>query len=317
MVLPDRYSLENLLRAVRNPSLFGSEVRRLGYRGAIAVDKRYYSFTREAPTDVYDEDWDVLVILDGCRFDTFVELHGFEGTLESRRSPGSASWEFLSENFGGRECHDTVYVTANPHWYKLDRSTFHAVVDLLDSEWDEELMTVRPESVVRRTLEAAEQYPNKRFVVHFMQPHFPFIGPRGQSIRQKGLTVHLDEDSSDDPNVWVATRKNQVEIEAVREAYRENLRIVLEAVDDLLDGLAGRTVVTSDHGNLLGERLRPIPVRGFGHPPGLYAPELVNVPWHVIPAESRREITADPPREYDDDPDSETVSERLRALGYA
>jgi hypothetical protein len=61
-------------------------------------------------------------------------------------------------------------------------------------------------------------------------------------------------------------------------AYKENLRHVLKNVEDLLEIINGKTVITSDHGNLIGDRLSPIPVRGYGHPSGLRAPELVKDP---------------------------------------
>jgi len=66
---------------------------------------------------------------------------------------------------------------------------------------------------------------------------------------------------------------------------------------------------------MLGERLFPVPVRGYGHPSSTYVPELVKVPWHIINAEHRRTITTDPPVEPDS-PDQDLVTERLRSLGY-
>ena len=56
----------------------------------------------------------------------------------------------------------------------------------------------------------------------------------------------------------------------------------------LIESLDGKTVVTSDHGNLFGRRLWPIPLQKYGHPPGLRFPELIEVPWHETPFENRR-----------------------------
>jgi len=41
----------------------------------------------------------------------------------------------------------------------------------------------------------------------------------------------------------------------VWEAYNENLDIVLTEIEALLDELDGKSVITADHGNLVGERL--------------------------------------------------------------
>lgn len=101
-------------------------------------------------------------------------------------------------------------------------------------------------------------------------------------------------------------------------AYRENLEAVLPAVERLLSELDGRTVVTADHGQLFGERLFSIPIRKYGHPPGLYPEELVKVPWHVFDEGPRREIVSEerPGKSSRDTEDEELARERLRDLGY-
>jgi len=85
---------------------------------------------------------------------------------------------------------------------------------------------------------------------------------------------------------------------------------------ELLDELDGKSVVTSDHGNLFGERLWPIPIRRYGHPRGLRHPALIDVPWHEVPFETRREITADPPRSTEPVA-GDLIQRRLEDLGYA
>jgi hypothetical protein len=75
------------------------------------------------------------------------------------------------------------------------------------------------------------------------------------------------------------------------------------------------TVVTSDHGNMVGERTGPLPVRAFGHLRGLRAPELNDVPWLELPYEQRRKVTSDPPLEQVQ-MDSEVLKDRLESLGY-
>jgi hypothetical protein len=46
-----------------------------------------------------------------------------------------------------------------------------------------------------------------------------------------------------------------IDDEDIQKAYIENLSINLEFVKELADELNGRTVITSDHAQLLGERI--------------------------------------------------------------
>ncbi|WP_226007601.1 hypothetical protein [Natrinema salinisoli] len=268
-------------------------------------------------TNVIDEDWDNILILDACRYDMFADRVSFDGRLESRISLGSSSEEFLERNFHSKTCHDTVYVNANPFIPRLDldQGTFHAVVDCL-SEWDHELQTVRPDTVANAARDAASKFPSKRLIIHFMQPHTPFIGELGRNMAGGGWT--MDHDVKEEPGIWAQLRDGtaDVDLETVWEAYTENLDVVLAEVTDLLETLDGKSVITADHGNLVGERLSPIPSRRkYGHPYGVHAEELVKVPWFVVDGDTRREVRPEPPVDQES-VSEETVDERLEALGY-
>lgn len=261
--------------------------------------------------DVMSEDWDTLILLDACRYDMFADVASLDGRLESRISRGSTSEEFLDQNFGNGTYHDTVYVNANGYIPELgfdQDGTFHTVVNVLE-QWDDDLETVRPEAVASATREAHKDYPNKRIIVHFMQPHIPFITEAGRAFQER-----LGRRS-----VWSALRQGRagVDLDQVWELYNDNLHLVLAHVDRLLDEISGKVVISADHGNLVGERQGPIPTRRmYGHPWGVYAPELVKVPWFVIGSQERREIRCDPPQTTEAMSD-ELIQDRLRALGYA
>jgi len=269
-------------------------------------------------THVMDENWDNLILLDACRYDMFADQVGTNGELESRTSLGSTSEEFLERNFGGETFHDTVYVNTNPYVPRvgLDEGTFHAVIDLLD-EWDPELQTVHPQTVVDVAREAHAEFPNKRIIVHFMQPHVPFIGETGRQITAKGWGSDQSEEGLSGQTIWQQLREGSFTNESlVWKAYRENLDIVLSHVDDLIENLSGKTVISSDHGNLVGEKLYPVMSKQrYGHFYGIYTPELVKVPWFVVDNGSSREIRSDPPVEQDSTAES-VVDDRLQALGY-
>ena len=308
-MIPKRYRLENLYKVFRNPRAILGEFSKIGIRANII----YYQNEEMGGINVVDQDWDNLIIVDGCRFDTFQEVNHIQGELKSYRSLGSESWEFMQNNFVGRELHDTVLVTANPHTTKIPPKTFHSVENLVETSWDPALRTVPPEAVSKAASEAIDKYPNKRLIVHYMQPHYPFIGEIGQQIAHGGFSP--DDDSDRGEHVWTKLQYGFLDESEVREAYRENLEIVLEEVEELFNSLDGKSVLTSDHGNLMGERIRPIPVKAYGHPRGLHIPELLRVPWLVRESTSRRTIQADPPIEHDQIED-EVISDRLQALGY-
>jgi hypothetical protein len=315
MNLPGRYNLSNLTKAVRDPELFFVEARRLAL-SANAAYSRYQGLKN--PCYVVEEDWDTLVILDGCRYDLFEDINTLDGLLESRTSAGSESWEFLRENFQGRQLHDTVYVTANPHAPKLDDGTFHRTVNLLKTNWDETLKTVTPGVMTDEALAIHEEYPHKRLIVHYMQPHFPFIGEKGRQITHTGVNWNVETNGQEDvPHVWSGLRDRKLNVDEnfVYEAYRENLELTLPYVRNLLDSLDGKSVVTADHGNLVGDRTGPVPAKGYGHPKGFYVPGLVTVPWLVVESSERRQIISEPPSKRDEI-DDDVIESRLKHLGY-
>lgn len=314
--IPSRYSLSKFAKAVRNPKLFIEEARRV----ALSVNAAYSRFTPpDSVCDVVAEEWDSLIVLDGCRYDLFEEVNTFENEPEYRISAGSESWEFLRENFEGRKLHDTIYVTANPHAPKLSSGTFFQTVNLLDSHWDEELRTVTPQAMTQEALKIHSEHPDKRLIIHYMQPHFPFIGEKGQQIAHSGINTGDQTDDSEGRHIWFGLRDNKLDLndEAVYEAYRENLDLTLPHVHELISGLDGLSVVTSDHGNMVGDKTGPIPVKGYGHPRGFHTTPLVKVPWLRIDSGERRVVTAEPPLESRSTKmDSETVADRLADLGY-
>lgn len=290
----------------------------------------YFDFVGPDGTAVADEDWDYLLLLDGCRYDMFAEHNTLDGRLEARTSKGSATPEFLQANFGDRRLYDTIYVTANPQYRLHLDDVFHAVVDVWREEWNTDFNTVMPEPMADAVELAAKRYPRKRILAHFMQPHYPFIGETGQSIEsQSGIGASRQKvlgdagsgksgngDGDERINVWRQYRMGHVDEQTLRQAYVENLKLVLQHVERLTRSLEGKLVVTSDHGNMIGEFAWPFPVRLYGHPPGIHAPPLVRVPWLVVESGVRRSVTQEVPSRTFDQTTDEDVTHRLEQLGY-
>lgn len=237
---------------------------------------------------VTEEDWDNLIILDACRADAFERVVDTEQFDEYRSVPslGSHSSEWTRQNFANKQFGDIVYVSANPHTSMIAGNSFHSLVEMWNTDVDENTGIVPPKAMVDATRDIFEEYPNKRLIIHFMQPHAPFIGS--------------DEDLDDispPSQFW--------------KAYDENLEFVLKYVYELLEDIPGKTVITSDHGTMRPTHLGKVLGLEW-HKPRLRNPAVSMVPWAVIENE-RREIVSG---STEDQSTSENVDERLRDLGY-
>lgn len=306
-----------------------SRVRSILLRYYEGLVYRYFAYTSPDGFDLMAEDWDNCYLLDACRYDMFADLNPFGGDLDCRISKASSTPGFLEANFGETTHYDTVYVTANPmhavdEWCDVDLDTvFHAVVDVWKEDWDADRGTVPPERTAAAVRDAAKTHPDKRLLAHFTQPHHPFIGPTGESMadlgmrgREKALNPSAGVSDNSSRKIWERLERGEVSKRRVWRAYRENLELTFPHIESLLEDVSGRTVITSDHGNLVGEFLWPFPKRGYGHPVGLAAPQLLKVPWLVIDTGSRRKVRSDPPVESQDARASDEVHDRLADLGY-
>lgn len=255
--------------------------------------------------DVMAEDWDNLLILDACRADYFEEVADMTEFDDYRQvtSQASATPEWVRKNFTGKEFGDTVYVNGNPHVSKESPAAWHRLIDVWANDFDDEAGTVMADDLAEHAKSAADDYPNKRLIVHFNQPHGPYVGD-----------IPLEFERIPGRGSGQALAEGVITEEEFRQAYRSNLEYVLPHARRLADDLPGKSVITADHGELFGKRLFPIPIRGFAHPMGLRDPDLVTVPWAVVDGDKRKQVIDDGTSESEIDCD--VADERLSALGY-
>lgn len=246
-----------------------------------------YGLIRPRPDLVIERDWDNLIVLDACRFDAFAHLNKIPGKLSKINSPGSNTPEWMVANFGDKSMEDIIYISANPFasYIKLHQifgtNPFYRVVEVWRYGWSEELETVHPFAINEATLINLKKYHEKRFIIHYMQPHFPFIGE--YRIWRKGWGPHRTRTLlAQSPmrlepsgyNVWAAFKNGVLGKSSVWKAYLSNLELVLAHVEKLLPHLYGVTCITSDHGNAFG-RFGIF----YGHRAKTPIPELIEVPW--------------------------------------
>jgi hypothetical protein len=258
--------------------------------------------------DVMAQDWDNLVVLDGCRYDLFEATASLGGVLEAARSRGSSTKQWMLNTFKGNEFPETVYVSANPQIEEHNLvENFHDCYLTYHDLWDEEMETVTPSSVAQVAREVSDKYPHKRLIIHFIQPHYPFIGDLGQQQNQGGINP-IDERKY--RTVWRQLATGDVSREWVWRAYRENLEIVLPFAESLVNDLIGKTVIMSDHGNALGEW------GVYGHPHNRHIKPLMKVPWMEFDADQRKDIVAEGTPDAAPTEDGDIVTDRLEHLGY-
>lgn len=234
-------------------------------------------------THVMHGDWDNLFVLDACRADAFEETVETKRFDEYRRaiSLGSHSSEWTRKNFQGQSFPDTVYVSANPHTTLLAGDTFHELVEVW-TEFECSPNQIDPSEMAATARETLAANPEKRLIVHFMQPH-----GTGGLVKHRGSAA--------------AT-------------YRATIPAITDIVEDLAADLGGRTAITADHGELFSSGMK----RRLGinqHKARLRYPELVTVPWAVLDGD-RRPINTGSATESGTDLDDDVVRERLRDLGY-
>lgn len=268
--------------------------------------------------NVYDHEWDLLIVLDGCRVDVLEELaseYDFLSEIDSKRSVGSQSKEWLAKTFTPdriRSISTTAYITANPftenvfvesenyrrfnpaNWDTVDPADFGEFIELWKTAWDDELDTVPPRAVTDATISVGREGNHERIIVHYMQPHEPFISRKNDIVR----------------DVWQQLREGTLDIEIAKDRYRDNLRLVLDEVELLLSNVdADSAVITSDHGNAFGEW------GIYGHPIGFQHPVVKDIPWVVTEGNDTKRHDPEPIPESTDK-SSLSPEDRLKALGY-
>jgi hypothetical protein len=278
------------------------------------------------PQDVLERDWDVLIVLDAARYDVFEDIYGeyLDGDLRKVESPGSATPEWATRTFTGT--HELTYLSANPfinslgiplnelkwgassgyEWTATDH--IDTIVDLWQERWDDDLGAITPQAVTEAALEQVESGYDGRLVVHYLQPHAPFI-QEGTGRKMKRIKAGFDDVPAtgnapeDDGSLgnrlrrWIEPKLGNselaqrlgmlVELDAgsatdiltggieatLREYYEGNMRLALAETARLVEELDGKVVVTSDHGEAFGEH------GVWEHHIETYIPELIEVPW--------------------------------------
>jgi hypothetical protein len=177
---------------------------------------------------VMQESWNHLILLDACRYDVFAQCWNRffpAGRLECGDSIGTATVEWRDRSFPN-QYPDVVYVSSNPYinsrkpalgFFAPDH--FHAIVDVWATDWDSTAGTVYPDKVTRAALRAHRDFPDKRLIVHYIQPHAPYIS-------QAGSLPGFPAPNVDNGNILVGIPDMSAETPRQRKWFRRFLPIV-------------------------------------------------------------------------------------------
>jgi len=228
---------------------------------------------------IYEGDWDILIILDACRYDIFTQLYGDVFNIKIVRSSGSCTMEWFVNTFD-KPLKNTIYVSGNPFignyenefdGKKYDpRKIFDIVDDVYLKAWriKNHVYVIDPNIIRLRFIRWFLRYRNKKIIVHFMQPHAPY--PFEPLLR----SYFVNDMTNSDFKLWDALRKNQINRVLVLRGYIRTLKWVMTYVSDIIHfAYDKKVVITSDHGECFGEN------GIYGHPCHVDYPLLRNVVW--------------------------------------
>jgi len=280
----------------------------LSYRARLWTIQRFSRFTPSSTQyeRLGDASWDILIVLDACRYDTLAELASWP--IDSCRSPASSTSEWLSQMVPAGLFDGTNVVAGNAKYanFEVECESIH---HLWDTHWDDRLGIVPPEPTLDRADELARD-ESAPVVTHVVPPHAPYIGKVGETWLPLMPEADLwqakgPEAEEDKQSAGMAMAAGAVDVDRARRAYRSSVASTWQTVASYIgewtaDGLD--VVVTADHGETFG-RLREGGL--YAHPTGCHIAPLVRVPFaRFTPGTTPETVPS-------------STEEKLQALGYA
>ena len=274
-------------------------------------NKKYYEVDGKK-IDILKEKWDFLLLLDACRFDYFKDVvREFfkDGVLKKAISPATWTIEWLNKVFGEKYYEDIIYISPHPFINSQKRvcyrqwdgdlrcfdgkKHFFKVVDVWRHETLKYVKTpIHPILVNRAFHKTYIKYPNKRYILHYIQPHRPYVtikdelNPEEYSFSTRVFNTFLSPIQT-----WELRRfLNRPPSSALEECYRKEgkkgiikvykneIRLVLERIKMLTEAISGDWLIISDHGERLTNFWRWNSLSHGGRPDK----DVIEVPWFEI-----------------------------------
>lgn len=213
--------------------------------------------------DPTKEDWQTMVILDGCRYDCFNEVNFIEGELECVSSESLDTTDWYKRYWGGSK-HDDIVLFHGIDFIEKFGGNFHNVYRM----WDYDNM-LKIDEQIEFVEDKIKDIDDKRVMIHFLQPHLPFTNYFGRKLLKEIGTS--DKGMPSDYDKVTAYGKNHG-WERIRKAYIEEIRYILYK---LIDSDIEFDTITSDHGIRIGEH-------GNIYRHGVHCDVVHYVPWFKV-----------------------------------
>jgi len=261
---------------------------------------------------IRNTDWDILIIIDACRFDYFEAFYketlGDIGVLSKVNSPAAWTVGWLKMTFENHPMMDTVLIWDHPVADRIRliqkqielgktfdvRGNFKKTYDMWDIGYDKKLGYLPPELTTNKVFEELKENKNQRVIAKYRQIHDPYLYYKGETKlpikkpRYSSLRKVLYEIISDEvmwtvrdklnfmPESWLNAIWLKYGKEGIIKGYTEDFKLMLNHAKRIIDGFPNKNiVVTADHGERLGEKGR------YSHG-GKLEKVIKEVPWLEI-----------------------------------
>lgn len=330
-----------IIKAVNNPK----GAMRYIYSKIIGKKRQYVTkFTSKYPigTNIFKANWDLLIILDSCRYDMLKEIshkYDFIKNTERRWSIGGTSPEWLAQTFNVNHIdtiRNTGYITSNPHSKTV-------IEDQLTGTYRES-----SSDIIRMQKHGGQNYsPVSEHDLALYNPVWKnqyhedeessFYDLFGDLDLVTDHAIHADRELTvprlvlhymppHRPYIINAIKENRElycyesnpfnhlrqggDKDTVLNAYSDMLNWVLDEVSTLLNNMdREKVVITADHGEAFGE------FGVYNHHAGSLHPNTRWIPWVQTTADDEKTYT--PKKHQIETENSQNVQqERLESLGY-
>lgn len=288
-------------------------------------------------TNIFDEDWDVAIILDTCRVDAIQSVadeYSFIEDIDSIWSVGGSSPEWIARTFDKNHLdliEESIYISANAYTQKIleDRSQYESdnrfnykILKHIPTVCKTDFQSIEyifkkepmgtsgeyghtrggtpPRYVTDRAIGLGRSDDFDRLVLHYFQPHSPWVS--NAIAQDRELKKHEEgfgyiTETGDNESGW--------------NAYLNDLCWVLDEVELLLENLEQeKVVITADHGDAFNE------YGVMSHKIGAVHPKIRKVPWVLTSGTDTETYEPTVEKPTDSGVESGAIDDQLEALGY-
>lgn len=230
--------------------------------------------------DYLDYDWKTLLILDAFRFDVFEKV--FDWGVDYKKANTGVNYTQLWYRKYWNDQVPVDLISSNPQPWNgksaHSKGGAEQFFNMAQVAWDDDTWVDLEHTI--------EVYKDKvrdgtRTLLHTMPPHLPWIGEKGIELMSRLDIVYDDRVKNREvgTSIYKIIEKygREGHWEEVRDCYAESAKRALDIVRDNLGVFKKPLIITSDHGELMGEVSDK-----YDHPSQCHdfeAQVLYQVPW--------------------------------------